>query len=86
MKVKCINNNIVNPANLGYPWLLSLTINKIYEAVERSPGLYDIIDDKNENNVYFSDRFIDIREDRKQKLEKLKCLKYVKKLYVLTLV
>lgn len=64
IKIKCINNT--NQERF-------LTIGKIYDTIEipDNSSLYDIVDDSGDDSSYYKDRFINIQEERKEKLNKL---------------
>lgn len=64
IKIKCINNT--NQERF-------LTIGKIYDTIEipDNSSLYDIVDDSDDDSSYYKDRFINIQEERKEKLDKL---------------
>jgi len=57
--VVCIDNESAN----------KITINKIYEVIfSTNNNMYYIIDDDGRKSNYFTDRFITLKEYRKQKI------------------
>ena len=57
--VVCIDNESVN----------KITINKIYEVTfSTNNNMYCVIDDDGRKSNYFTDRFISLKEYRKQKI------------------
>jgi len=66
MKVRCIDN--INVAGVT----CYLTINKMYDIIQDVNVTYCVVvNDKNEEASYFKRRFIDVKKDRKEKLDKI---------------
>jgi hypothetical protein len=64
MKVRCIDNT-------NFRGTCYLTINKIYDTIRDYSTYWEVVNDINEESSYFKSRFIDVKKDRREKLNKI---------------